>query len=82
MFTSNEIAAGGYLPPAPFGNGTTLRRRAYTAGSATRRFGFPHPIYIGQFRYWKIADLLAWEASRPSVGAPAGAARQRASSGQ
>lgn len=27
--------------------------------------GFPAPIYFGRFRYWRLADLLAWERSRP-----------------
>ena len=29
--------------------------------------GFPAPIYIQQFRYWKLSDLLAWERSRPTT---------------
>jgi hypothetical protein len=28
---------------------------------------FPAPIYIQQYRYWRLADLLAWEASRPKT---------------
>jgi len=28
------------------------------------RIEFPQPVYIGRFRYWKIADLEAFEASR------------------
>jgi hypothetical protein len=27
--------------------------------------GFPTPIYIGKYRYWRLADLIAWEQSRP-----------------
>jgi hypothetical protein len=27
--------------------------------------GFPAPVYLGRFRYWKLADLLQWESSRP-----------------
>jgi predicted DNA-binding transcriptional regulator AlpA len=27
--------------------------------------GFPRPTYLGRFRYWKLADLVEWEASRP-----------------
>jgi aromatic ring-cleaving dioxygenase len=29
--------------------------------------GFPAPIYIQQFRYWRLADLLEWERSRPTT---------------
>jgi hypothetical protein len=28
--------------------------------------GFPSPIYIGKYRYWKLADLIAWERTRPT----------------
>jgi predicted DNA-binding transcriptional regulator AlpA len=27
--------------------------------------GFPAPVYLGRFRYWRLADLLQWENSRP-----------------
>jgi predicted DNA-binding transcriptional regulator AlpA len=26
---------------------------------------FPAPVYIGRFRYWRLADLEAWERERP-----------------
>ena len=26
--------------------------------------GFPRPIYLGRFRYWRIAKLEAWEAEQ------------------
>jgi predicted DNA-binding transcriptional regulator AlpA len=26
--------------------------------------GFPQPVYIGRFRYFRIAELEAWEAKR------------------
>ncbi len=25
---------------------------------------FPRPIYLGRFRYWRIAELEAWEAEQ------------------
>jgi hypothetical protein len=28
------------------------------------KLGFPAPVYIGRFRYWKIAELEAWESAR------------------
>ena len=28
------------------------------------RLGFPEPLRIGRFRYWRLADLAAWEQSR------------------
>jgi predicted DNA-binding transcriptional regulator AlpA len=30
------------------------------------RLGFPAPVYIGRFRYWRLADLEEWERSRPA----------------
>jgi predicted DNA-binding transcriptional regulator AlpA len=30
------------------------------------KLNFPKPIYINQFRYWKLTDLIAWERTRPS----------------
>lgn len=82
MFTSNEIGADGYLPAR-----AVWERYAVTSTSLYRWLGdekiaFPRPIYIGRFRYWKLGDLIAWEQCRPSVGAPAGAARQREQGGR
>jgi len=28
------------------------------------RMNFPQPVYIGRFRYWKLAELQVWERSR------------------
>ena len=30
------------------------------------RLGFPKPLLIGRMRFWRIADLEAWEATRQS----------------
>jgi predicted DNA-binding transcriptional regulator AlpA len=27
---------------------------------------FPKPIYINRYRYWRVADLLEWERTRPT----------------
>jgi predicted DNA-binding transcriptional regulator AlpA len=27
--------------------------------------GFPRPVYFGRFRYWRTAELEAWERDRP-----------------
>jgi predicted DNA-binding transcriptional regulator AlpA len=35
--------------------------------------GFPKPLYIGRFRFWRLADLIEWENSRPRTGTPYGA---------
>ncbi len=82
MVTPNEIAADGYLPARGVWERYGVTSTSLYRWLADEKSDFPHPVYIGRFRYWKIADLLAREASRPSVGAPAGAARQRALSAQ
>jgi aromatic ring-cleaving dioxygenase len=30
------------------------------------KLNFPKPLYINQFRYWKLTELVAWERDRPS----------------
>jgi predicted DNA-binding transcriptional regulator AlpA len=37
------------------------------------RLNFPKPIYIGRMRFWRVADLEAWEAeqARPGEGVAA-----------
>jgi predicted DNA-binding transcriptional regulator AlpA len=32
---------------------------------ADERMGFPAPVYIGRFRYFRLSDLLRFEAQRP-----------------
>ena len=29
------------------------------------RLNFPEPTYFGRFRFWRIEEIEAWEASRP-----------------
>ena len=29
------------------------------------RVGFPQPVYIGRFRYWRLTELQEWEAKQP-----------------
>jgi predicted DNA-binding transcriptional regulator AlpA len=36
------------------------------------RMEFPEPVYLGRFRYWRLADLETWErlqATRKAVAA-------------
>jgi hypothetical protein len=41
---------------------------------------FPKPIFIGRFRFWRLADLTEWENSRPRTGVQYGSVRSRANS--
>jgi predicted DNA-binding transcriptional regulator AlpA len=29
------------------------------------RKDFPKPVYFGRFRYWRLAELVAWERRQP-----------------
>jgi predicted DNA-binding transcriptional regulator AlpA len=75
-----DLARGGLLE----GKGAFLPARAvwerYGVTSMTLyrwiendALAFPKPIYIGRFRFWKIADLVDWERARPKAGLQAGA---------
>jgi predicted DNA-binding transcriptional regulator AlpA len=34
---------------------------------ADPHMNFPRPVYIGRFRYWKLAEIVEWESSRPRI---------------
>jgi hypothetical protein len=42
-----------------------------------RTIGFPAPVYFGARRYWKLADLEAWERRRAVQRPPPRSAVQR-----
>jgi len=53
-----------YLPAAQ-----VLRRYGVSAMSVHRwlrdpKLNFPRPLYIGRYRYWRVAELAAWERDR------------------
>jgi len=31
------------------------------------KLGFPQPIYIQKYRYWRLSDLIEWERNRPQA---------------
>jgi len=31
---------------------------------ADDRLAFPRPLYVGRMRFWRLADLEAWEAAQ------------------
>ena len=78
MLTANRTAGDGYLPARAVWERYGVTSMTIYRWIVSEELGFPAPVYLGRFRYWKLADLLAWEASRPSVGSPVGAARHHA----
>ena len=60
----NEMAE--FHPRA--GRAAALRHQRHepvALDSRTLRLGFPRPVYIGRFRYWKVAELQQWERGLP-----------------
>ena len=37
------------------------------------RLGFPSPVYVGRVRFWRIAELEAWEDEQAKRGRDAAA---------
>jgi predicted DNA-binding transcriptional regulator AlpA len=64
VFTANKIASDGYLPARAVWERYGITTMTLYRWIASETLGFPPPVYLGRFRYWKIADLLAWEAGR------------------
>ena len=54
-----------------------VRQRYSTSDASIERWladpnvGMPPPIYIGRMRYWRLAELEAWETSRRRTKATA-----------
>jgi predicted DNA-binding transcriptional regulator AlpA len=81
MYTAKKIAAEGFqgfLPARAVWERFGVTAMTLYRWQSDEKLAFPRPIYIGRFRYWKLDDLRTWEASRPNVGTPVGAARPRA----
>jgi predicted DNA-binding transcriptional regulator AlpA len=82
VFTINKVTTEGFLPARSVWERYDVTSMTLYRWLADERTGFPHPIYLGRFRYWKIADLVAWESSRPNHGTPVGAARRASQSAE
>jgi predicted DNA-binding transcriptional regulator AlpA len=78
VLTSSKVVGDGFLPARAVWERYGITPMTLWRWLKDKSLDFPQPIYLGRFRYWKIADLLAWEAGRPSAGTPVGAARRRA----
>jgi predicted DNA-binding transcriptional regulator AlpA len=60
----------GYLPARAVWERYGVSEMSLYRWISDPKMDFPPPYYFGRFRYWKIADLIAWERKR----APARAA--------
>ena len=77
MTSINRSAGDNFLPARGVWERYGVTSMTLYRWIANEEMSFPPPVYLGRFRYWRLADLVAWEASRPNTGTPVGAARQR-----
>lgn len=73
---NEKFAAPPSLPVSPPDGYLPARhvRKRYRVSDMTiwrwlrdEQMGFPQPVYLGRCRYWRIADIEAWEASQAAA---------------
>jgi predicted DNA-binding transcriptional regulator AlpA len=70
-FALSRIESASQFIPGP-----AVARRYNVSGMTIYRWlhnvelGFPRPLYIGRFRFWRVDDLVAWERARPQSAPP------------
>lgn len=68
MMAENPIAPA-FLPARLVAARYAVTIRTLDRWTDDERLGFPAAVYLGRMRFWRIADLEAWEAEQAS-GAP------------
>ena len=63
-------APDGYLPARLVWERYSITPMTLWRWSADDSFGFPKPTYFGRFRYFKLHELVDWEASQPRSASP------------
>lgn len=53
-----------YLPARLVAARYAMNIRSLDRWAEDDRLNFPQPVYLGRMRFWKVADLEAWERSR------------------
>jgi predicted DNA-binding transcriptional regulator AlpA len=76
--TSNP--GDGFIPASQVWKRYGITSMSLWRWSNDEAMNFPAPDYFGRFRYWKLSELVAWEASRPRTGVKFGAALSTAKS--
>lgn len=56
-----------YLPAAFVAARYAVTLRTIDRWLLDSRLAFPAPVYLGRMRFWRLADLEAWEAARAEV---------------
>lgn len=67
--TEPVAGSGGFLPARHVLDRYRISQMTLWRWVADDSMGFPKPVYLGRYRYWRIADIEAWEASQETRGA-------------
>jgi predicted DNA-binding transcriptional regulator AlpA len=60
------LANDEYLPAARVRARYGISAMSIHRWLADPKLKFPKPLYIGRYRYWRLADLAEWERHRAS----------------
>jgi predicted DNA-binding transcriptional regulator AlpA len=69
MNHSAEKPADSFLPASGVWSRYGVTSMTLHRWLANTEMAFPQPFYLGRFRFWRIAELEAWEAKQPRVSA-------------
>lgn len=67
--TDPAAGSGGFLPARHVLDRYRISQMTLWRWVADDSMGFPKPVYLGRYRYWRIADIEAWEAAQETRGA-------------
>lgn len=59
--SSPNVTDGGYLPARHVLDRYRISQMTLWRWLNDEDMGFPKPVYLGRFRYWRAADLLKFE---------------------
>ncbi|MBN7776719.1 hypothetical protein JYP49_05595 [Nitratireductor aquimarinus] len=67
----NNVGSGsdGFLPARHVLDRYRISQMTLWRWLADESMAFPKPVYLGRYRYWRIADIQEWEAAQEARGA-------------
>lgn len=65
---STSITTCGFLPARHVRERYRVSDMTLWRWLRDEKMGFPQPVYLGRFRYWRLADIEAWEAEQEARG--------------
>ncbi len=69
--TDPSTGSGGFLPARKVLDRYGISDMTLWRWLRDENMGFPQPTYLGRYRYWRIAEIEAWEAEQEARGRPA-----------